>query len=207
MIGQILIDKTKLTPARILVLFVTAGVVLTGLGLYEPLVKFAGAGATVPLTGFGYALGIGVIKEVNQIGRSLTTDLQKTISAGSPFDIDGSSSRFVTKDSWGGRLCVGQYSYIWNYGSAIFAGDVSHIYLYEDSNTDFPRFVKVIDPNASYYLDGNAQYTRITYPDNAEIERIQENTDMIVKGWIGKNKDTKARVIIETKYGGVTITQ
>lgn len=58
--GQILIDKTKLTPARIVVLFVCAGVVLTALGVYEPLVEFAGAGATVPLTGFGYTLAKGV---------------------------------------------------------------------------------------------------------------------------------------------------
>lgn len=55
-IGQILIDKTKLTSARILVLFVTAGVILTGLGLYQPIVELAGSGATVPLTGFGYSL-------------------------------------------------------------------------------------------------------------------------------------------------------
>ncbi len=67
-VGQILIDKTKLTPARILVAFVTAGVILTALGLYEPLVKFAGAGATVPLTGFGYALAKGVIKGISQNG-------------------------------------------------------------------------------------------------------------------------------------------
>ena len=58
--GQILIDKTKLTPARILVSFVVAGVFLQLVGLYEPLVKFAQAGATVPLTGFGYLLGKGV---------------------------------------------------------------------------------------------------------------------------------------------------
>lgn len=58
-VGQILIDKTKLTPARILVAFVTAGVVLTAVGLYGPLVEWAGAGATVPLTGFGYALAKG----------------------------------------------------------------------------------------------------------------------------------------------------
>ena len=58
-VGQILIDKTKLTPARILVSFVVAGVVLGALGLYEPLVEFAGAGATVPLTGFGYLLSKG----------------------------------------------------------------------------------------------------------------------------------------------------
>lgn len=58
--GQLLIDRTKLTPARILVGFVVAGVVLSALGLYEPLVEFAGAGATVPLCGFGHTLAKGV---------------------------------------------------------------------------------------------------------------------------------------------------
>lgn len=67
-VGQILIDKTKLTSARILVLFVTLGVILTGLGVYEPLVNLAGSGATVPLTGFGYSLAKGVMKEVDQTG-------------------------------------------------------------------------------------------------------------------------------------------
>ena len=67
-IGQILIDKTKLTSARILVLFVTVGVILTGLGLYEPIVEFGGAGATVPLTGFGYSLAKGVMKDVDSLG-------------------------------------------------------------------------------------------------------------------------------------------
>ena len=63
-IGQLLIDYTALTPARILVLFVTLGVALTAVGVYEPLVKFAGGGATVPLTGFGYTLAKGVQKAV-----------------------------------------------------------------------------------------------------------------------------------------------
>ncbi|OGO84984.1 MAG: stage V sporulation protein AE [Clostridiales bacterium GWE2_32_10] len=67
-IGQILLDKTNLMPARILVLFVTLGVILTAIGLYEPIVNFGGAGATVPLTGFGYALAKGVINEVNNEG-------------------------------------------------------------------------------------------------------------------------------------------
>ncbi|MEG0072955.1 MAG: stage V sporulation protein AE [Clostridia bacterium] len=67
-IGQILIDKTKLTPARILVLFVTLGVILTAIGIYEPIVKYAGSGATVPLTGFGYSLAKGSIKAVDEIG-------------------------------------------------------------------------------------------------------------------------------------------
>ncbi len=66
--GQLLIDLTKLTPARILVIYVMAGVVLGGCGVYEPLVEFAGAGATVPLTGFGYALAEGVKKAVAEDG-------------------------------------------------------------------------------------------------------------------------------------------
>ena len=65
-IAQILIDKTKLTPARILVIYVCAGVLLTAIGVYDPLVKFAGAGATTPLSGFGYAIANGVKKAVNE---------------------------------------------------------------------------------------------------------------------------------------------
>ena len=68
LIGQILIDYTKLTPARILVSYVVAGVILTAIGVYDPIVKFAGAGATVPLTGFGYSLAVGVKEAVKQYG-------------------------------------------------------------------------------------------------------------------------------------------
>lgn len=67
-IGQILIDKTKLTPARILVSYVVIGVFLGAVGVYKPLVDFAGAGATVPLTGFGYTLSKGVKEAVAQDG-------------------------------------------------------------------------------------------------------------------------------------------
>ena len=67
-IGQILIDKTRLTPARILVTFVVLGVFLQLLGIYQPLVDFAGAGATVPLTGFGYNLCKGMEKAVSEKG-------------------------------------------------------------------------------------------------------------------------------------------
>lgn len=67
-IGQLLIDRTKLTPARILVGYVVAGVVLTAVGLYDPIVQFAGAGATVPLTGFGYSLAKGVEKAIAEDG-------------------------------------------------------------------------------------------------------------------------------------------
>lgn len=68
MIGQIFIDKTKLTPARILVGFVVGGVILSALGFYEPLVEFAGAGATVPLSGFGHTLAKGVRSAVAEKG-------------------------------------------------------------------------------------------------------------------------------------------
>ena len=67
-IGQILIDKTKLTPARILTVYVVAGLILEAVGLYSPLVKWAGAGATVPLTGFGSTLAKGVEKAVSELG-------------------------------------------------------------------------------------------------------------------------------------------
>lgn len=68
LIGQILIDKTKLTPARILVSYVVIGVLLGAVGVYQPLVEFAGAGATVPLTGFGNTLAKGVKEAVQQDG-------------------------------------------------------------------------------------------------------------------------------------------
>lgn len=67
-VAQILIDKTKLTPARILVGYVVAGVILGAVGLYEPLAEFAGAGATTPLTGFGYNIAKGVREAVDQKG-------------------------------------------------------------------------------------------------------------------------------------------
>lgn len=67
-IGQILIDRTKLTPARILVSFVVAGVFFSAIGIYQPLVDFAGAGATIPLTGFGHSLAKGVKEAVLQDG-------------------------------------------------------------------------------------------------------------------------------------------
>lgn len=67
-VGQLLIDLTKLTPARILVSFVVSGVVLTAIGIYDPVAKFAKAGATVPLTGFGYSLAKGVEEAVDKSG-------------------------------------------------------------------------------------------------------------------------------------------
>jgi stage V sporulation protein AE len=82
-IGQILVDKTKLTPARILVLFVVLGVVLGGIGVYPRLAEFAGAGATVPLPGFGNLLAKGVKEEINKSGAiGILTGGIKATSAG-----------------------------------------------------------------------------------------------------------------------------
>ena len=67
-VGQVLIDKTKLTPARILVAYVCVGAVLTAIGLYEPIVEYAGTGATVPFSGFGYSLAKGVMEAVDKDG-------------------------------------------------------------------------------------------------------------------------------------------
>lgn len=83
LIGQILIDLTKLTPGRILVLFVTGGVFLTAVGLYEPLYNWAGAGASVPLTGFGYTLAKGIEKAISEQGaRGIITGAFTAASGG-----------------------------------------------------------------------------------------------------------------------------
>ena len=82
-IGQILMDRTKLMNGRIMVIFLILGAILTAVGLYEPLVEFAGAGVTVPIMGFGHALAKGAIEEVQKIGLigALTGGLKAT-SAG-----------------------------------------------------------------------------------------------------------------------------
>ncbi|MBQ2973063.1 MAG: stage V sporulation protein AE [Clostridia bacterium] len=83
LIGQILIDLTKLTPARILVAFVVLGVILTAAGLYEPLVDWAGAGATVPLTGFGFTMAKGIEKAIAEQGiRGILTGALTAASGG-----------------------------------------------------------------------------------------------------------------------------
>ncbi len=83
LIGQLLIDYTKVTPARILVSFVVVGVVLGAIGVYEPLVKWAGAGASVPLTGFGYALARGIKEAINEQGaRGILTGAFTAASGG-----------------------------------------------------------------------------------------------------------------------------
>jgi len=111
------------------------------------------------------------LKEVNQVGRSITSEMQSTIAATLPFDIKaGPSSRYISQD-WGGRLCVGQYSYIWNYGKAISAGDITRLNVYSDSSNVI-RFVKVIDPNAGYCTDTTK---KIVNADAVELLNASEH--------------------------------
>ena len=99
-IGQILIDKTKLTPARILVSYVVMGVILGGLGIYDSLVEFAGAGASVPLTGFGNLLAKGVREAVDEKGflGILTGGLKATAGGITAAIISGLIASLIFKD-------------------------------------------------------------------------------------------------------------
>lgn len=99
MVGQLLIDLTKLTPARILVSFVVLGVVLEGFGLYQHLVDFAGCGATVPLTGFGYTLAKGTREMINETGwlGILTGPLSSGAAGITSAVISGIAISFVTR--------------------------------------------------------------------------------------------------------------
>lgn len=99
LIGQILIDVTKLTPGRILVAFVVAGVLLTAIGIYEPLEKWAEAGATVPLTGFGFAMAKGIEKAIEEQGAIgiLTGAMSASAGGVTAAVLCGLIASFVTK--------------------------------------------------------------------------------------------------------------
>ncbi len=96
-----------------------------------------------------YNRGI-TLKEVNQSGRSIASELQRSIAQTALFSVDSTNpgSKFINQE-WGGRLCIGQYSYVWNYGKYIKLGDTSRLNVYSNS-TEGIRFVKVLDANASY---------------------------------------------------------
>lgn len=93
------------------------------------------------------------LKEINQVGRSMTSEVQRTISTTTPFPIEPGPGTRLIDSSWGGRLCVGQYSYIWNYGKELLANDPSlNRYVGSDAGTQI-RFVKVLDGEAAYCSD------------------------------------------------------
>lgn len=113
-----------------------------------------------------YNKGI-TLREVNQAGRAVAEELQRTIASSSPFDANPNSStaRYLVRPG-GGRLCVGQYSYTWNYGNAIAGGAGAPAIFNFYENGDVVRFAKVNDPSASLCIDPNL---RISKADAAEM--------------------------------------
>lgn len=128
---------------------------------------------TVIQIGNIYNRGI-TFKNVNQIGRSISSEVQRSMIGGQSFDL---GTRYIQQgnpgDYWGGRLCTGQYTYIWNYGKAIQAGDLLHLNTYEDPNSAKTiRFVKVPDSNASYCQDISK---KVVLADSIELLTVGPN--------------------------------
>lgn len=117
------------------------------------------------------------LKDVNQAGRSIASELQRSISSSTPFEIGPVvGSRYIIQD-WGGRLCLGQYSYIWNYGVALDPTKLNpnrNIYL--DSSNEI-RFVKVFDANTSYCtkIDNTEEYKKIDPSDAVELLNVGQH--------------------------------
>ncbi len=141
------------------------------------------------------------LKEVNQVGRSITGELKSTIAATSPFNIKaGPSSRYIIQD-WGGRLCVGQYSYIWNYGKAISTGDITRLNVYSDSS-NILRFVKAIDPNASYCTDITK---KVVSADAVELLNVSEH-DLSIHSFLISTSDSATDLKTEQQLYNVEFT-
>lgn len=122
-----------------------------------------------------YNRGI-TLKEVNQAGRSLSNELQRTITSGAPFSIEsGPGGRYIVQDDWGGRLCTGQYSYIWNFGQALNNNDPSsdRLNVYVDDASSQIRFVKVLDPSAAYCIEPSKD---IEPADAAELLNVGDHS-------------------------------
>lgn len=138
---------------------------------------------TVIQIGNIYNRGI-TFKTVNQTGGALASELLRDINSSSPFDVT-SPKVYIQQgsmgDYWGGRLCIGQYSFIWNYGkyiqSAEQAGDFSGINAYSSApNTKTPiNFIKVIDPTASYCIDATTTKKEVNYTDAVELLDVGES--------------------------------
>jgi hypothetical protein len=158
------------------------------------------------------------LKEVNQSGRVIVSELQRSIAASTPFDADpgvGSKylkemtniselKRYVTQD-WGGRLCVGQYSYIWNYGeyvyNAVKTNNYSSLNVYSGTNSDVPiRFVKVYDPTAGYCTPTNNLLPDIELSDSSELlDESQHN--LVIHYFLVSTTSTSSDTAFDSKTG------
>jgi len=126
---------------------------------------------TVIQIGNIYNRGI-MLKDVNQAGRSIASELQRSINQTAPFLIN---DKYVDQD-WGGRLCLGQYSYIWNYGAAIDSTPDLNRNVYSGSTNEI-RFVKVFDPNTSYCTRSlvDSKYKDVIFSDAVELLNIGQH--------------------------------
>ena len=128
---------------------------------------------TVIQIGNIYTRGL-TIKEVNQAGSALATELQRDINASTPFDITAGGPNYVVND-WGGRLCIGQYSYIWNYGKALNNNDSSHLNIYDGTSSEKIRFIKVLDSGSSYCSKATTTKKVIDPSDAVELLSASEH--------------------------------
>ena len=156
-----------------------------------------------------YNRGI-TLKDVNQAGRSIASELQRSIAGSASFNIDsGVGSRYIQQSlngkNAGGRLCIGQYSYIWNYGSAIKPNDTSsspNLYLDPDLGRQI-RFVKVIDPNANYCIkDINGKYPSIKLSDSVELlDDVQDRHDLAIHSFSISSTPSASDTAYDAKTG------
>ncbi len=122
-----------------------------------------------------YNRGI-TLKEVNQAGRSISSELQRAITSGAPFSIEpGVGSRYIEQGDWGGRLCLGQYSYIWNYGKALNNNDPNgnSLNVYSSNPNTKIRFVKVLDGSAIYCSESSR---KIDPADAVELLNVGDHS-------------------------------
>ncbi len=133
---------------------------------------------TVIQIGNIYNTGI-TYKSVNQAGGSIASQLLRDINSSPPFDLPGTNPvHYVSSmaEPWGGRLCTGQYSYIWNYGDAIITGDQSRLNLYSGTNSTIPiNFIKVADSTSSYCTYATTTKKLINMADAVELLDVGKN--------------------------------
>jgi len=127
---------------------------------------------TVIQIGNIYTRGL-TIKEVNQAGGALAIELQRDINASTPFDITPGGTNYIKSD-WGGRLCTGQYSYIWNYGEDLNK-DASNLNVYDGTSTEKIRFVKVFDSGSYYCSKASTTKKLINSSDAVELLSASEH--------------------------------
>jgi prepilin-type N-terminal cleavage/methylation domain-containing protein len=130
-----------------------------------------------------YNRGI-TLKDVNQAGRSISSEIQRSFNESPAFSIKADASSHYIKQDWGGRLCVGQYSYVWNYGKAIENPDeTTGLNVYDPEipspkSADVPRFVRVLDPSSAYCLNPSK---KVNPNDAVELLNVGEHNLAIHK--------------------------